>query len=275
MSNQSKQQEVRNSVRQILDEIDRDLDLMDLDRINALAAGPEPAPGEADAEALLHAVEKRWRDERRQSQAKSFFAHAGRFCAALAVAGALTAGVASAFHWEAFLQFLQPLAEVFTLASFHIGEDAPPLKAEEPVAGEADEGEAIPQAGREAALYQALPNEEKALRALLAAYPMTDLQLFSDEEMCFATLTLQAEGGEVLVDIQAVSDPKILSSTMFEYAQAKTEEAVVNGVSVSLYQNEAYFGCGWTNLLSACHVWNAPTKELTVDIAKILIGGPP
>lgn len=275
MSNQSKQQEVRNSVRQILDEIDRDLDSMDLNRINALAAGPEPAPGEEDAEALLRAVEKRWRDERRQSQVKSFFVHAGRVCAALAVAGALTVGAASAFRWEAFLQFLQPLAEVFSLASYHIGEDALPLKAEEPAAGEEDEGEAIPRAGREAALYQALPNEEKPLRALLAVYPMTDLQLYSDEEIRFATLTLKAEGGDVLVDIQAVSDPEILSGTMFEYAQAKTDELSLNGVSVSLYQNEAYYGCGWTNLLSAYHVWNAPTKDITVDIAKILIGGPP
>lgn len=273
MSNQSQHNEVRNSVRQILDEIDRDMDAMDVDRIDTLVRQLEPAPNEENVEAMLRRIERRVEAEKRSSTTKSFFRHAALACACLIVVCTLLFGAEEAFRWETLLQFIRPLTDVLVYGRPH-GEQ---MQERGMTESNGEEGvstvSTIVESDLESGLYEAFPNEKKAFETLLAKYALTQMSVFEDEEMRFATLTLEADGKEVYVQIQSFSNDELLTNALVEYSREKLREISINGVAVSVYQNVDDYSCSWVDLLASYNVWNAASEDIAIELASILIGG--
>lgn len=275
MSNQSQHNEVRNSVRQILDEIDRDMDAMDVDRIDTLVRQLEPAPNEENVEAMLRRIERRVEAEKRSSATKSFFRHAALACACLIVVCTLLSGAAEAFRWETLLQFIRPLTDVLVYGRPH-GEQ---MQERGMTESNGEEGvstvSTIVESDLESGLYEAFPNEKKAFETLLAKYALTQMSVFEDEEMRFATLTLETDGKELYVQIQSFTNEELLVNMLFEYTSDTVREVGIRGVTVTVRLNEDTYSCNWVDRLAAFNVWNAASEDIAIEVAGILIGGSP
>lgn len=127
----------------------------------------------------------------------------------------------------------------------------------------------------ESGLYEAFPNEKKAFETLLAKYALTQMSVFEDEEMRFATLTLETDGKELYVQIQSFTNEELLGNMLFEYTSDTVREVGIRGVTVTVRLNEDTYSCNWVDRLAAFNVWNAASEDIAIEVAGILIGGSP
>lgn len=266
-----RQSEVRNSLEAVMDELKKDAEVMDTRLIDA-ALADEPGPEPEKVLQVYKQIEAEYARDERKARHVRLAKRVSAVAACLVIGLFGVFGAAQALHWEAFIRLIQNLSEVLSL---NVKQPEYPAEGQI-IAGKVEEGETMRNSSQEPLqVLEDLPEPWRTgMLRLNDRWPVRSVNVYSDEEINIYGLVFQdREDREIFANLEICKDGNNQGNMRSETSEDEREIIVIDNETVTIYNNIDYWGGYFSRDDSYIRIWKNNSKEETMSIFEILIGG--